>query len=224
MERVQDVRYVQHHLWVRQVERDGDHGAQEQPRVLPERRQRARVQGVVQGLQPPLQRLPLFNRQLRIRRLLAQQVAETARGVVVAQLEPPVTLGRPHADAVVSSRRHRLVQGVEHHSQRVPRRPVQTLPDGRPDLEPPQPAVLVPVVEHVAAPAGEVVRLEELDAVAVPGEERGGGEAADAAADDDDVVLLVGVLGGDAGFGRGDGRWVVRCGGGARAGRRASRG
>ena len=32
------------------------------------------------------------------------------------------------------------------------------------------------MVEHVAATAGEVVRLEELNAVAVPGEERGGGE------------------------------------------------
>ena len=69
-------------------------------------------------------------------------------------------------------------------------------------LELPQSTVLVPVVEHVTAPAGEVMRLEHLHLVSVLGEEGGGAQAADSATDDDDVVLLVGVCGGGAGGGR----------------------
>ena len=202
VERVEDVGDVEHHLGVGEVEGDGDDGAHQKARVLTQSGERARVEGVVERLEAVFQRLPLLDGELGVGGLLAKQVAKAAGGLVVANLEPPVALRGPHGDAVVRLARHLLVQGVEHHAQGVSGGSIEALPDGGAHLKLPQPAVLVPVVEHVAAPAGEVMRLEHLHLVPVLGEQGRGAQAADAATDDDDVVLLFGVRGGRAGGGR----------------------
>jgi len=72
MKAVEDVRYVQHDVRVREVKRNRDDRGEQKAGVLPQRRERTRVEGVVQRLQPPFERLPLFDRQLWVRGFLAE--------------------------------------------------------------------------------------------------------------------------------------------------------
>ena len=177
-----------------EVKRNRNHRGHQQPGVLAKRRERTRVQRVVQRFQPPLQRLPLLDRQLRIRRLLAQQIAEPTRGVIVPGLKPPVPLRRPHRNPVVRLHRHRLPERVQHHPQRVPRRSIQPLPNARSDLKLIQRPVRRSMIEHVTAPAREIMTLKHLHPVSVLRQQRGARQPTDPASDHHDVVRFARVV------------------------------
>ena len=194
MERVQNIRNVQHHVRVRQVERNRDHRADQQTGVLTKRGERTRVERVIQRLQSTLQSLPLLDRQLGISRLFTQQITKPTRCFVVARLKPPVTLRRPHRNAVVRLHWHLLAQCVEHHSQRITRRTIQTLPNRRSDFKLIQRSIRRSMIEHVTAPARQVVTLENFHLVPVLGQQRPARQTSDAASDHHDVVFLIRIV------------------------------
>mmetsp|Transcript_9349 Transcript_9349/g.30998 ORF Transcript_9349/g.30998 Transcript_9349/m.30998 type:complete len:204 (+) Transcript_9349:1774-2385(+) len=120
----------------------------------------------------------------------AQRFDPAARLVGVANREAPVPLRRPISQPGVGGHGHLFAEDVEDDTQRVVRRFVEPLEDGRAHLERVFAAVVHPR-KGVCRTARLDVALEHAHAVAVLGRQRAAREATHAAADDHHVVLTL---------------------------------
>mmetsp|Transcript_17289 Transcript_17289/g.38254 ORF Transcript_17289/g.38254 Transcript_17289/m.38254 type:complete len:321 (-) Transcript_17289:517-1479(-) len=163
---VERQREVTEHIGVGQNEgqRAGRRG--EESRVLTEVQKRHGLRAPAQRLEAVPERVPLPNGLGAVLTALVHEQLIESRAITDG--ETPVTLGGPVAKSLVGLDWHGLLEDVEYHPQRVETRPVESLEDGRSDLE----AVLSSVVhprEGVRAPSHLDVTLEAEDAAAVLG-------------------------------------------------------